>query len=69
MVAEKVKKTLRGDTNEVPDLTDELGDVLWYLANLADQRGLDLNQIANRNIQKLESRRKRNVIRGSGDNR
>jgi hypothetical protein len=42
---------------------------LWYLANLANDLGYSLTEIAENNIEKLESRKERNVIQGSGDNR
>jgi NTP pyrophosphatase (non-canonical NTP hydrolase) len=64
-VAEEVKKSLRkGMTasgvgmpeNRKENLYEELGDVLWYVANLADQLGFDLNDIAEHNIAKLKER-------------
>ena len=71
-VAEKVKKTVRGDSslNEVQgNIAMELGDVLWYVAVLADDLGITLDQIANWNVDKLQSRKNRGKIGGSGDNR
>jgi NTP pyrophosphatase (non-canonical NTP hydrolase) len=50
-------------------LIDEIGDVLWYIAMIADELEMDLETVATRNIQKLADRQKRNVITGSGDNR
>lgn len=50
-------------------VADELGDVLWYLALLADELGVSLGDIAHRNIAKLKDRAERNQIKGSGDNR
>lgn len=47
----------------------ELGDILWFVAAIAEDRGLDLKDIATTNLQKLESRKARNVIQGNGDNR
>lgn len=47
----------------------ELGDVLWYVARLADELGYDLEQIAQENEQKLSSRKERGVLQGSGDSR
>ena len=47
----------------------ELGDVLWYVALLANELGMDLNQVANANLEKLQDRKSRNVLRGSGDKR
>jgi NTP pyrophosphatase (non-canonical NTP hydrolase) len=70
----KIKKVLRdkdgiftGETNQA--IGDEIGDVLWYMAALARDLGLSLDDIADRNIAKLKDRRARNVIQGSGDNR
>jgi NTP pyrophosphatase (non-canonical NTP hydrolase) len=67
----KVKKTLRGDTLEYPKeaLIDELGDVLWYAAALANDLGVTLGSVAQRNLDKLSDRDKRGVIKGNGDNR
>jgi len=47
----------------------ELGDVLWYVAMSAWEIGYSLEDIAVLNTEKLESRKKRGVINGSGDNR
>ena len=73
-VAEKVKKTLRDDGGVLSDdrrdaLSRELGDVLWYLSQLATEAGLDLEAIAAENLDKLFSRLERGVLRGSGDDR
>jgi NTP pyrophosphatase (non-canonical NTP hydrolase) len=73
-VAEKVKKTLRDDGGVLSDgrrdaLSRELGDVLWYLSQLATEAGLDLEEIAAENLDKLFSRQERGVLRGSGDDR
>ena len=53
----------------IADLQLELGDVLWYVAQLATELGLELEQIAQNNLDKLASRAARNVIGGSGDRR
>jgi NTP pyrophosphatase (non-canonical NTP hydrolase) len=73
-IAEKVKKIIRDKDGKVSDedkqeLAKEIGDVLWYLAVFADQLGADLDDIAQANLDKLQSRKKRGVLRGSGDNR
>jgi NTP pyrophosphatase (non-canonical NTP hydrolase) len=72
----KIKKWLRGDdgvgkmTKERREaLKFELGDVLWYLSILARDLGYDFDEIAKANIEKLSSRNKRGVIKGSGDYR
>lgn len=47
----------------------ELGDVLWYAAQLATEIGVDLGDVAEANLQKLADRMERGVIQGSGDDR
>ncbi|MGH2741150.1 MAG: MazG nucleotide pyrophosphohydrolase domain-containing protein, partial [Thermoleophilaceae bacterium] len=47
----------------------ELGDVLWYVAQLATEAGLDLDELAQANLDKLQSRQRRAVLQGSGDSR
>ena len=73
-VAEHVKKVLRDDGGEVgPErraaMSKELGDVLWYVAQLASELDLDLDEIARENLDKLFSRQRRGVLSGSGDDR
>jgi NTP pyrophosphatase (non-canonical NTP hydrolase) len=73
-VAEKVKKLFR-DANGVmsearrEEIKKELGDVLWYLAVLSFDIGLNLGDIGEANLAKLASRKERGVLKGSGDNR
>jgi NTP pyrophosphatase (non-canonical NTP hydrolase) len=72
--AEKVKKAIRDDGGDLtPERRDalaaELGDVLWYMAQLATEAGLDLDQVAEDNLAKLLSRQRRGVLQGSGDAR
>lgn len=68
-VAGKVKKLLRDGELDPLALADELGDVLWYVAALAADLGYDLDAIAERNLEKLQSRSERGTIGGNGDNR
>ncbi len=73
-VADKVKKVIRDrggsfDVEVIAALKLELGDVLWYVAQLASELGLELDAIATANLDKLASRAARNVISGSGDQR
>lgn len=73
-VAEKIKKVIR-DKNGIVDgetkkiIQKELGDVLWYVAQLATELNLSLDDIAQSNMQKVYSRLKRNKLGGNGDNR
>ena len=73
-VAGKVKKALRDEGGNISQersmaIADELGDVLWYVARLADELGWDLNQVARSNLKKLADRKARGAIGGDGDNR
>jgi NTP pyrophosphatase (non-canonical NTP hydrolase) len=70
----KIKKVLRDDggilsSDKRDAMLDELGDVLWYAARLADELNIDLGYVAVRNLAKLASRKERGVLQGSGDNR
>ncbi len=73
-ISEKIKKAIRDDDGKITkerkeDLKKELGDVLWYLSQIATEVGLSFDDIAGTNIKKLASRKKRGVLHGSGDNR
>lgn len=70
-VANNVKKLFRdGEKQELRDnLKKELGDVMWYMARLATTLDVDLTETINGNKAKLESRKERGVLGGSGDNR
>lgn len=71
-VANKFKKYMRGDkvlTAIKDEIADEMGDILWYLAALANELDLSLDDIARRNLEKLDDRANRNIIKGDGDNR
>ena len=68
-VAGIFKRLLRGDYDDdmaASKLHKELGDVLWYLSQIAHDNGWKLSDVATENISKLESRKFRNVILGSG---
>lgn len=66
---EKVKKFVRDGKLDRDGLLKEMGDVLWYLANMASDLGVSLETIAEINIEKLEKRAANNTLQGSGDNR
>ena len=73
-VADKVKKILRDnagvfDKKSKDEIKLELGDVLWYVSQLATEMGFELEEIAQSNLKKLFSRQSRGRISGSGDNR
>lgn len=73
-VAGKIKKIFRDKEgligeSELAALKSELGDVLWYLAQVSTELGLSLDEIADNNIAKLIDRQRRGKIQGDGDNR
>jgi NTP pyrophosphatase (non-canonical NTP hydrolase) len=73
-IAGKYKKILRDNNGMMsPDqrkgLALEAGDTLWYLANFCTDLGVGLEEVAQWNLDKLNSRMVRGVLGGSGDNR
>lgn len=73
-IANKVKKFYRDfagniDRDDERAIAQELGDVLWYVAEFATVIGWDLSDVAGHNIAKLQSRQERRQLGGSGDNR
>jgi NTP pyrophosphatase (non-canonical NTP hydrolase) len=73
-VAEKIKKVIRDkkgviDNRKKKEIEKELGDVLWYVSQLASELGLSLEEVAKKNIEKLYSRMDRGKLKGDGDNR
>lgn len=73
-VAERVKKALRDDRGVVSTpsrdaMCLELGDCLWYIANIAQELGLSLSDVARENLKKLARRRAEGKLRGSGSER
>ncbi len=68
-VSEKIKKWFRDGNLDKEEVAKELGDVLWYITNLAEDLGYTLSEVAQMNLDKLSDRKKRGKIKGSGDNR
>ncbi|MDG1949851.1 MAG: nucleoside triphosphate pyrophosphohydrolase family protein [bacterium] len=73
-IANTVKKIMRDDDGVITDekraeVKKELGDVLWYVACTATEMGLNLDEIAQANLDKLASRAERGVLKGSGNDR
>jgi len=73
-VIEKVKKLVRDKNSIIDDATreevkKEMGDVLWYLAQLATELKISLNEAAEKNIEKLMSRMEKGTLHGKGDDR
>ena|SRR5665648_515695 len=71
-VAGKIKKVFRDKDGQIsPEtcqaLKAELGDVLWYLAQVSTELGLTLDEVAEANIVKLYDRLERGKLGGDGD--
>ena len=73
-VANKVKKLIRDDKGKITpmrrdEIKAEVGDMMWYIAQLSTELGLKLSDVVKYNLEKLSSRSFRNKLHGSGDNR
>lgn len=73
-IANKVKKIIRDNDGVITeghrdDIAAELGDVLWYVSQLATELDTFLSIVAEHNIIKLRGRAQRGVLQGAGDNR
>lgn len=73
-VANKIKKLIRDDGSKISkerkeELKAEIGDMLWYIAQLSTELGLKLSEVAKYNLDKLTKRQKEGKLHGSGDNR
>ncbi len=73
-VAEKFKKIIRDKNGEInkmdkQEIKKELGDVLWYISQISTELDLELEEVAKNNLNKLSSRKKRDKLKGNGDNR
>ena len=70
----KVKKLIRDCGGEITqdkinELSKEIGDILWYIAAMCSELGINMQDVAEENIEKLFGRKERGVLMGSGDNR
>jgi len=73
-VTEHFGKAVRDDDGQITAerrkaIRKELGDVLWYVARIADDLNMNLVDIANTNLAKLARRQEQGTIKGSGDDR
>ena len=68
-VAGKIKKIIRDGKGNKEAIAYEIGDVLWYCAVLASELGVELNEIMRKNLEKLQARKEKGTLQGSGDKR
>jgi len=73
-IMNKIKKIFRDDNGVLTDsrkkeIAKELGDILWYVAQVSTELGFSLDNIAVSNIEMLKSRQQRDTLKGDGDNR
>lgn len=73
-LAEEIGKALRDDHGIITDerreaIIKEAGDALWYIARIASELGITMNEVARQNVDKLQSRKKRLKLHGSGSDR
>jgi NTP pyrophosphatase (non-canonical NTP hydrolase) len=73
-LANKVKKISRDhgdvlDESQKQAISEELGDALWYVSNLASELKMSLEDVAQNNLDKLASRKNRGTLHGNGDHR
>lgn len=73
-VAEKFKKLIRDKHGRISEedkqeILKELGDILWYINSVSNLLGSSLEEVAQKNLDKVLSRKARGVTQGSGDNR
>lgn len=73
-VAGKFAKAVRDnggviDAERREAIIKELGDVCWFVAELCTVLNIDLEDVMQKNLDKLASRKNRGVIHGEGDNR
>lgn len=73
-IMNKWGKIIRDNASEInyeqrKDMSEEIGDVFWFLTRAADELGFSVEAILSKNLEKLQSRKARGVLSGSGDNR
>ena len=67
-VIELIKKSqFHGKGLDIDELAKELGDVLWYVSAICTQVGLSLEDVAERNIDKLMNRYPNGFVLGGGN--
>ena len=71
---DKIKKIFRDKDGQITEddkraLKLELGDIMWYVVVCAETLGFKMSDILDMNLQKLQSRRQRNQVKGDGDDR
>ena len=72
---EHIKKFFRDDggyvmsDNKRDKIIKEMGDINWYLARLCTKLNIKFEEVFQKNLDKLQSRKDRGELQGDGDNR
>ena len=71
-VADHIKKAIRDDGGDISEgrralVLKEIGDCLWYMSELCSQLQSSLGEVAAANLSKLQDRKARGALHGSGD--
>lgn len=73
-VSEKIKKVIRDfggvmSDEQKEEIKKELGDVLWYVSAISSELGFSMEEVAQKNLEKLGKRSEEKKLHGNGDNR
>lgn len=69
LVAKSIRDGVQRGAEFNEKMAKELGDVLWFVASIAQDLNISLQEIAVKNLEKLQGREDRGTIKGNGDNR
>jgi NTP pyrophosphatase (non-canonical NTP hydrolase) len=69
LLAKGIRDGVKDEAEFDKNVKKELGDILWFIAAIADDFEASLDEIAHGNYYKLKDRFDRNAIGGSGDDR
>jgi len=69
LIAKAIRDGVKDEAEFEKNIKKELGDILWFIAAIADDFEADLDDIAHINYMKLKDRFERGVIGGAGDAR
>ena len=69
LIAKAIRDGVKDEAEFEKNIKKELGDILWFIAAIADDFEATLDEVAQGNYYKLKDRFERGVTGGSGDAR